>query len=113
MGVSEDKLVEFFHNVRGSSVNSCDTPTCKRVCERGEFTVCFLPTTTTLMVGAVPQSDADKLASCMYKSTAGEIKQDVKLTHTVSKGNGDGACQRSIELYAPLKIPTSKKPNPC
>jgi hypothetical protein len=105
MGLTDEGMVEFFHNIQRSSVYAGDALTCKRVDDQ---IACFLPTTTNMMVSAMPKSDADRLASPVYKPTADEIKQDLKLTHTVYKGNGDGACQRSIEQYVPLMEPTSK-----
>ena len=108
MGLSEEELVEFLHNVQRISVHSGDNLICQRAGDSGEFVACYLPTSVDMMVGAVTEGDASRLTSFAYNPTPEEIKQDLQLTHTTYKGSGDGACQRSIELYVPLKCPTSK-----
>ena len=106
MGLSEKELVEFIHNVQRSSEHSGDNLICQRAGDNGELVACYLPTSVELMVGAVTASDATRLASYAYNQSPEEIKQDLQRTHTTFKGNGDGACQRSIELYAALLNPT-------
>ena len=108
MGSSEEELFEFFHNIQCSSVHSSDNLICQRAGVNGEKIACYLPTSVDMMVGAVTAGDASRLTAFAYNPTAEEIEQDLQLTHTTFKGNGDGACQRSIELYVPLNVPTSK-----
>ena len=80
----------------------------RREGENGELIACYLMApliASNMTEGNLPARDSALLAN--YNPSKAEVESD-KQRAFVGYGSQDGACQRSIELYVPLKDPTPK-----